>query len=189
METIPSCDTVNSGDPRGVLGAHISKLESQLHEIEIQKEAEIAAALETGRKEGYILGCQERLEAARQVVDIAGSTSRQLSFTGGADTKSTAIASAICTPRDITALHSDSRNPWGSLSRRHCRSHPRKPSTCIRHHPFYTTDNRKHIPRVRLSSTEMVMSPLDVVGPATSGGSVPQVVVSKSGTVFPDEKR
>src|SRR5882762_5694577 len=101
---------VNSEDPQEVLEAHISKLEGQLHEIEIQKEAEIAATLETGRKEGYILGCQERLEAARQVVDIAGSMSCQLStsFTGGTDTKSTAIASAIRTPRDITALHSDS---------------------------------------------------------------------------------
>jgi hypothetical protein len=154
--TIPTA--VNSEDPQEVLKAHISKLEGQLHEIQIQKEAEIAAALEMGRKEGYILGCQERLEAVRQVVDITGSTSRQLStsFTGGTDTKSTAIASAICTPRDITALHSDSQNPWGSLSWRHCRSHPCKLSTCIRHHPFYTTDNHKHIPCVQLSSTETI---------------------------------
>src|SRR5882762_3140953 len=107
---------VNSEDLQEVLEAHISKLEGQLCEIEIQKEVEIAAALEMGRKEGYILGCQERLEAVRQVVDIAGSTSCQLStsFTGDTDTKSTTIASAICTPRDLTALHPDSRNPWGS---------------------------------------------------------------------------
>jgi hypothetical protein len=152
---------VNSEDPQEVLEAHILKLEGQLHEIEMQKEAEIATALETGRKEGYILGCQERLEAVRQVVNIAGSTSRQLStlFTGDADTKSTAvppIASAIRTPRDITALHSDSRNPWRSLSRRHCRSHPHKPSVCIRHHPFYTTDIHKHVPLMPSSSTETV---------------------------------
>jgi len=45
--------------------AHISKLEGQLCEIEAQREAKITAALELGRKEGYIKGCQERLEAAR----------------------------------------------------------------------------------------------------------------------------
>ena len=121
-------------DLEEVLQARILKLEYQLHEIEVQKEAEIAAALETGRKEGYILGRQERLEAARQVVDITGT---------------------IRAPRDITALHSDSRNPWGGLSWRHRRSHPHKPSACIRHHPFYTTDNRKQVPLVP-SSTEIV---------------------------------
>jgi flagellar biosynthesis/type III secretory pathway protein FliH len=62
--------------------AHISKLEGQLREIEAQREAEIAAALESGRKEGHIKGCQERLEAVRQAVDVTGAdTSRQLPAT------------------------------------------------------------------------------------------------------------
>ena len=56
-------------------------LESQLCEIEVQKEAEIAAALETWKKEGYTLGCQERVEAARQVVDIAGTESTTIPLT------------------------------------------------------------------------------------------------------------
>jgi hypothetical protein len=91
---------------------YILKLEGQLHEIEVRKEAEIATALEMGRKEGYILGCQERLEAARQVVDIQGGTSCQLLtlFISDADTTSTAvppITSAICVPHEITALQSD----------------------------------------------------------------------------------
>ena len=49
---------VTSEEPWEVLEAHILKLKGQLQEIVVQKEAEIAAALETGKKEGYILGCQ-----------------------------------------------------------------------------------------------------------------------------------
>jgi hypothetical protein len=72
------------------------------------------------------------------------------------DTKSTTIASAICTSCNITALHSDLWNPWGSLSRQHCCSHSHKPSVCIHHHLFYITDNHKHVPLVLLSSTETI---------------------------------
>jgi hypothetical protein len=79
----------------------------------VQKEIEIAAALDTRRKEGYILSCQEWVEAARSEVDIAGGVSSQLLklFISDADTKSAttpAITSAIHIPREITALQSDS---------------------------------------------------------------------------------
>ena len=133
--------------------AHISKLEGQLREIEARREAEIAAALESGRKEGYIKGCQERLEAVRQAVDVTGAdASRQLpaafptdSVTGS--TTSLPSASASYIPREITVLRSSSRNPWGGLSRRHRRSHPCKPSSHIRHHPVVnTTNNCIHTP-------------------------------------------
>jgi flagellar biosynthesis/type III secretory pathway protein FliH len=40
----------------------------------MQKEAEIAAALETGRKEGYHLGHQEGLEAVRKVQVVVTET-------------------------------------------------------------------------------------------------------------------
>src|ERR1700685_4311924 len=48
--------TVDSEEPWEVFQAHISKLEGQLHEIVVQKEVEIMAALKTGKKGGYILG-------------------------------------------------------------------------------------------------------------------------------------
>jgi hypothetical protein len=155
---------VDPEEPWEVLQEHISKLEGQLHEIAVQKEVEIAATLETGKKEGYILGCQERLETARQVVDITGDVSCQLSmtFTGDANTntKSTTIlliASAICTPHEVTTLQSSSPNPWGSLSWRHRHSHPCKPSPPVHHHPFcYTMDNHKHIPLIPLLLTQTV---------------------------------
>ena len=100
-----------------VLQARILKLEYQLREIEVQKEAEIAAALEMGRKEGYHLGCQERLEAARKVqVEVAETD------TSNRDTVTTPIAvlpivPVIRAPREMSILHSGSQNPWGSLSR------------------------------------------------------------------------
>jgi hypothetical protein len=151
-------------DLEEVLQARTLKLEYQLREIEVQKEAEIAATLEMGKKEGYILGCRERLETARQVADVSGGASRQPSttFTSNANTNTESatippIASAICTPREVTALQSSSPNPWGSLSRRHRHSHPCKPSVHARHLPFhYTTDNHKHIPLISSSSTETI---------------------------------
>src|SRR6266404_2891386 len=42
---------------------------------------------------------------------------------------------------------------------------------------------------IRLSSSEIVKSPLETLGLGTSGGSVPQVVVSNSKLVWPTEKR
>jgi hypothetical protein len=51
--TIPTA--INSKDPQEVLEAHILKLEGLLYEIEIQKEVEITATLEMGRKESTFL--------------------------------------------------------------------------------------------------------------------------------------
>jgi hypothetical protein len=99
------------------LEAHISKLEGQLHKIEAQREVEITAALELGRKEGYFKGCQERLEAVRQAVDVTGADmSHQLPATVTTDpvTGSTTIlpsASASYIPRKITVLQSSLWNP------------------------------------------------------------------------------
>src|SRR5258705_373755 len=137
-------DPARSNDILFEFEAHISKLEGQLREIEAQREAEIAATLELGRKEGYIKGCQERLEAARQAVDVAdANTSRQLpaTFTTDPVTGSTTILpiAPANIPCEIPALQSGSPNPWGSLSRRHRRSHPHKPSAHIRRCPFYYT--------------------------------------------------
>ena len=118
-------DSARSNDILLEFEAHISKLEAQLREIEAQREAEIAAALESGKMEGYIKGCQERLEAARQAVDVTGAdVLHQLPATFPTDpvTGSTTIlpsASASDIPHEITALRSSSQNPWGSLSRRH----------------------------------------------------------------------
>ena len=150
---------INSEEQWEVLEAHILKLEGQLHEIKVQKEAEITTTLETGRKEGYILGCQEQLEAVRQVVDIGGGASHQLStsFTSNANTTSNPILpipSSVRKPHKITILQLDLQNPWGSLSWRHHCSHPCKPSASICHLFCYTTDNCKHIPLVPSSSAE-----------------------------------
>jgi hypothetical protein len=123
-------DSARSNDILFEVKAHISKLEGQLCKIKAQREVEITAALESGRKEGYIKGCQERLEAARQVVDVTGAdTSHQLSATITTDpvTRSTTIlpsASASYIPHKITALQSSSQNPWASLNWQHRQSHP-----------------------------------------------------------------
>jgi hypothetical protein len=133
-------------DLEEVLQAQILKLEYQLREIKVQKEAEIAAALETGRKEGYHLGRQERLEAARNVqVEVVETD------TSNRDVVTRAVAvlptmPVIRAPRETSVLHSGSQNPWGSLSRRHRRSHPCKPSVHICHHPLcYTTGNHMDV--------------------------------------------
>ena len=142
--------------------AHISRLEGQLHKIELQKEVDIAAALEMGRKEGYILGCQEKVEAARQAVDVADAdTSRQLpaTFTTDPVTGSTTILpiAPANIPREIPALQSSSPNPWGSLSRQHRHSHPHKPSAHIHRRLFYyTMDNCRHAPLIPSPATGTV---------------------------------
>ena len=99
-----------------ILQARILKLEYQLREIKVQKEAEIAAALETGRKEGYRLGRQERLEAVKKQVEIAETDM------SNCDTVTRPVTvlltmPVIRAPREMSALCSGSQNPWGSLSR------------------------------------------------------------------------
>ena len=117
-----------------------------------------------------------------------GGVSRQplMMFTGDTDTniESTTIppiASAIRTPREVTALQSSSPNPWGSLSRRHCRSHPHKPSTHIRRRPFcYTMDHHRHIPLIPSSTTgtiETVRHPYGI-------GSVKPVIRAPIANLF-----
>jgi hypothetical protein len=133
-------------NPEEVLQARILKLEYQLCEIEVQKEAEVAATLEMGRKEGYHLGCQERLEAVRNVqVEVAETDMSNRHVV----TRPVAILltmPVIRAPRETSILHSGSQNPWGSLSQQHCRSHPCKPSIHIHHHPLrYTMDNHMDV--------------------------------------------
>ena len=97
-------------EPEEVLQARILKLECQLREIEVQKEAEIAAALETGRKEGYHLGRQERLEAVKKQVEIAEmDTSNCDAVTRPVTVLLT--TPVICAPRKMSALCSGSQNP------------------------------------------------------------------------------
>ena len=92
--TPTTTDSAHSNDILFEFEAHITKLEGQLCKIEAQRGAEIATALESGRKEEYIKGCQERLEAVKQAVDITGAhTSQQLqaTFTTNPVTGSTTI--------------------------------------------------------------------------------------------------
>ena len=82
----------------------------------MQKEAEIAATLETGRKEGYHLGHQKRLEAVKKQVEIVEMDTSNCDTV----TRPTTVlltAPVIHAPREMSALHSGSQNPWGSLSR------------------------------------------------------------------------
>jgi hypothetical protein len=135
-----------TSDLEEVLQAQISKLEYQLREIKMQKEAEIAATLETGRKEGYHLGCWESLEAVRKVqVEVAETDTSHHDVV----TRPVAVLPSIPVvhaPRKTSILQSGLRDPWGSLSWRHRHSHPRMPSVRVRHHPFrYTTDNHMDV--------------------------------------------
>jgi hypothetical protein len=143
----------------------------------VQKDVEIATALETVKKEGYILGCQERLETARQVVNIMGGMLRQLSmtFTGYANTNTESttvlpIASAIHILCEVDMLQSSSPNPWGSLSQQHHHSHLCKLSVHVHHHPFhYTMDNHTDVTPIpspsSIHTVETVQHPYGIGSP------------------------
>jgi hypothetical protein len=147
---------------------YISKLENQLRENEVQRKLEVAAALETGREEGYTRGCQERLEVIRkQLEDVADAdTSRRTSVTSeNANTSNSpipvlSVAQSIHVSRDILILRSGQRNPWSSLSRRHRRSHPRTP---LVHSPpnsfYYVIPNSVTPPSLPIQTIETVRHP------------------------------
>jgi hypothetical protein len=53
----------------------------------------------------------------------------------------------VCMQRNTSALHSGDQNPWGSLNRRHRRSHPQNPQPpphILRHSYHYYTNNHIH---------------------------------------------
>ena len=123
-----AADSASSKELKDILfefEGQILKLENQLHESEVQKNVEIAAKLEMG-KEGYILGCQERLDVVRQAVDITGDMSHQTSVmftntkTSDGPTLVLSIVQPTHMPHNMSALCSGQQNPWASLSQRHC---------------------------------------------------------------------
>ena len=168
-----AADSAGSKELKDILfefEGQISKLENQLRESEVQKNVEIAAALETGKKEGYILGCQKRLDVARQAVDIAGDTSHRTSatFTNTKTPDGPALVLSIAQlthmPRDMSALCSGQLNPWASLSRRHRRSHPRSSSVCLPPKPFYCVTDSHNLnsvtpPSLPIRAIETVQHP------------------------------
>ena len=94
----------------------IWKLEGQLRENEVQKRIEIAAALEMGRKEGYICGYQDvRLEFAKAEVPKANDHQLPATTTIGDPFISHMCVAPIAvvsrTPRDISVLCSGLKNP------------------------------------------------------------------------------
>jgi hypothetical protein len=103
--TIPV--TTDSEEPWEVLEAQILKLEGQLCEIEVQKEAEIAAELEAGRKVHSWLSRKGRSCKVSSGHHRGVSPQLLKLFTNDADAKSAAIlsvASAIHIPCEITML-------------------------------------------------------------------------------------
>ena len=136
-KTIATADSAGSKELKDILfefEGHISKLEKQLWEKEAQKQIEVAAALEMGRKEGYIHGYEEsRLELAKAAP--------------GADCpweNDTLVGHIASQPHNISALYSGSRNPWGSLTRCYCCSHPPNWPVCYCCHSWHVTEDYGH---------------------------------------------
>ena len=125
----------------------ISKLENQLWESELQRKLDAATALETGREEGYICGCQEKLEVAKKIWEDADMSHTNFMTFANDDTSDGSVPVHSATQPahmscDISILHLGKWNPQNSISQRHCQSHPHMSSACLPPNSFhYIMDN------------------------------------------------
>jgi hypothetical protein len=127
----------------------ISKPEGQLHENEVQKRIDIAAALETGRKE--VIFVVTRLEFMKvEVLEANNCQSPVMAIISDTFINHMHIAPIAVvswTPHDISVLCSGLKNPWGSLTQCDCCSHPHRLSAynCCCSPPYFLDNYRPNL--------------------------------------------